>query len=159
MIYTNRVFEVYIPGDPIGQPRARATSRGKHAHVYNPTTTSTGKQHPIVFWKFLLASAINPLVPREPLAGPVSIHLSFYFKRPAKLMTKKAREDEFPYVIKPDADNLAKAVKDVMTQCGVYKDDSQVWHMGVTKKYTEKDSRRGAGVHISVYDDSKEMQQ
>lgn len=157
---TNRVFEVFVPGEPQGQPRARATIRAGHAAVYNPTKIGKHgqqRQHPIVAWKHKLSLFIMVNTPREPLTGPVSLHLTFFGSRPQLLMKKKANPDEFPDTRKPDADNLAKAVMDVMKNCGVYNDDAQVWSLSVRKRYVTKDSQRGPGVAIQVYDDTKEL--
>lgn len=152
----SRVIDLFIPGEPVGQPRARATMRAGHAAVYNPTRIGKRgqqRQHPIVAWKQLLTLMINQQTPREPLAGPVSVHLVFYGSRPKSLMTKKANPDEMPDLRKPDVDNLAKAVMDVMKNCGVYNDDAQVWSLVVKKRYVMKDSERGPGVYLQVYDD------
>lgn len=42
---------------------------------------------------------------------------------------KKLLLDGQPHTIKPDADNLMKAVLDA-----IYKDDSHIWHIGSIKK-------------------------
>lgn len=39
---------------------------------------------------------------------------------------------------RPDADNYIKEIKDAMTACGFWKDDSQVARLEVVKTYTEK---------------------
>ena len=46
---------------------------------------------------------------------------------------------------KPDCDNLAKAVLDVLTELKFWDDDSQVTHLTTTKQYGDK-----SGCQISI---------
>ena len=68
----------------------------------------------------------------EPLEGPLKCEVHCYFVKP-----KSAKRD-YPCV-KPDADNLLKAVLDGLN--GVcFKDDAQFIDKYVTKRYAEEES-------------------
>jgi Holliday junction resolvase RusA-like endonuclease len=77
---------------------------------------------------------------REPLTGPVICDLAFYFPRTKEMLDNpfKYGRQEFPCIAhnKGDIDNLQKAVFDVMTEVGVWKDDCQVYGGLVEKWYT-----------------------
>jgi len=125
----------FATGDPKGQPRPRAFSRGGHVRVYDPGTAEG--------WKGQIAIACKSKIPAEPIKGPVRIVLTFYFARPAShYFTGKRRDVRRPdapgaHLAKPDADNLAKAVLDAMTTLGFWRDDSQVCDLYVIKQYAD----------------------
>lgn len=153
-IPTTELFRVFIAGTPCGQPRPRGTSLGGRVRMYSPTKIGKGtkagvRTHPIVIWRQLLTLGLNPLIPREPIDFPVFVTMHFYFPRPAKLMARKATDGEIRYVSKPDADNVAKPILDVMTECRIWTDDTLA-DITVRRKYVRKDSTRGPGVFIQV---------
>jgi Holliday junction resolvase RusA-like endonuclease len=125
-------IQLFIPGLPVAQPRAKATIRGKHASVYNPKTADV--------WKAAIVSAIRPLM-GDTLLGPVRCILNFTLPRPASHygtgrnahLLKPTAPDA--HMKKPDADNLAKAVLDALSNAGTWRDDSQVCDLTVTKQY------------------------
>ncbi len=118
-------------GDPKGQPRPRAFSRGGMTRMYDPGTAEG--------WKGQIAAAAMPHKPAERLEGPLRVALLFYFARPKSHSNSKGIKPTAPEwrTSKPDADNLAKAVLDCITQLGFWKDDSQVASMDVRKRYAE----------------------
>jgi len=72
----------------------------------------------------------------DTVLGPIHVHLTFRFTRPAK----PARP--YPPI---DIDKLARAVLDGMTQGGIIEDDRHVTHLTATKEYAET-----AGVLIRI---------
>lgn len=134
---------VRVDGEPKAQPRPRAFSRGGHARVYDPGTAEG--------WKSLIAEAMRPNVPHEPITGPVEVSLVFEFSRPkAHFRTGKHSAELRPdapeyHTAKPDRDNLDKAVLDVLTTLGVLKDDSQVCTGIISKRYG---ARPGATIRV-----------
>ena len=66
----------------------------------------------------------------EPLTTFLAVSLELYVKRP------KSTEKEYP---KPDVDNYAKAVFDILNK-KLWVDDSQIVSMYVTKQWAPKDS-------------------
>lgn len=124
----------FVEGDPKGQPRARACIRGKHAGVYDPGTADV--------WKMAVAEAWR-CVRVEPFTGAVSLSLRFFFKRPKSHFGsgKNARNLKpsapWRHTLKPDCDNLAKAVMDVLTRLGAWEDDCRVNQLYVHRQWTE----------------------
>ena len=126
-------FIVY--GDPVPQPRARITTRGRFAHAYTP------KKHPIHAYRALVAKEWKTpwvALPRDPFSGPVTVSLVFYLERPASHLKKDGSpKASAPLYPRPDVDNLAKAVLDALTDAGAWADDSQVVSLGVRKKWSQ----------------------
>lgn len=116
-------------GDPKGQPRPRAFSRGGITRMYDPGTAEG--------WKGQIAAAAMPHKPAAQLEGPLHVTLLFRFARPKSHWSKKGLKPTAPeyHTSKPDADNLAKAVLDCITQLGFWRDDAQVAALDVRKKY------------------------
>lgn len=125
---------VKVRGNPKPQPRPRAFSRGGHTGVYDPGTSNE--------WKSCVKLAAAGTT-SETIACPVSVQLDFNFKRPASHYRtgKFSHElrDDAPrwHVKKPDADNLAKAVLDALTDMKFWHDDSQVISLTITKKWAD----------------------
>lgn len=74
---------------------------------------------------------------KTPLEGAIKMNILFQFKKP-KSWTKKKKEAAFWHTQKPDADNLAKAVKDALNGVA-YRDDSQICDMKLAKIWGETD--------------------
>lgn len=133
----------FVSGDPKGQPRVRATRRGSFAGVYDPGTADRWKACIRADWKALNVPAWS---------GPVKVRLDFFLPRPkGHFRTGKnasvLRETAPTYhVAKPDADNLAKAALDALTDAGAWGDDSGVAVLKVTKFYG---TRTGCEIRIS----------
>jgi len=138
------VFDVFIPGVPKGQPRARAFARnmgGKTvARMYDSNTAEA--------WKSEIAIGIRDVRPATPLEGPLVVDLTFIMPRPKSLMRKKDPDGQIPYDRTPDRDNLDKAVLDALTRLSVWRDDAQVCGGSVWKFYAAKDGRTGARLRV-----------
>lgn len=70
--------------------------------------------------------------------GPLHLALNFHMLRPKSHFKKDGmRKPIVPAYCqsKPDADNLAKAVMDAITNTGLWRDDSQVIYLSITKRY------------------------
>jgi Holliday junction resolvase RusA-like endonuclease len=132
-------------GLPKGQPRARATIRGRHAGVYDPGTANE--------WKHAVADAWR-LSSRPVLTGPLMVQLWFYFPRPKNHFRtgKNAAQlkDSAPkyHTNKPDLDNLAKAVLDELTRIGAWKDDAAVCHLQCVRLWAEGERTQGCTITI-----------
>jgi len=125
-------FTIYTK--PAGQMRARATIRGRHATVYKAAKQEQREQ--------TLAALLVPHKPSTPLEGPVLLYVNAVFACPAS-KSKKWREDALCGRIrpttKPDADNIGKHLKDVLTQMQFWGDDKQVVELVVRKWYGVRD--------------------
>lgn len=77
--------------------------------------------------------------PKEPLQGPVQVHLFFGLPIP-KSATKPRRRQMINGVIvpckRPDIDNLAYLVTNAMNEI-IYQDDSQIIDLTLSKRYSE----------------------
>lgn len=142
--------EFLVGGLPKGQPRPRAFARKMGdkfvARVFDAGTAEE--------WKGQVALAATKHRPAEPFQDAVQVRLYFLFPRPRSHFKTdgKRLKDSAPerYTKKPDADNLAKAVLDAITQLGgFWKDDAQVTRLVVTKNY----STLGSGCLVEIQED------
>jgi Holliday junction resolvase RusA-like endonuclease len=113
-----------IPGKPFGKQRPRATARGGFARVYTPRET--------VSFERQVGAIAHPLFD-HPITGPVRVAIIATFAPAASWSKKKAAAFVGqPHTQKPDADNIAKVVKDSLNRIA-WVDDSQVAEMFVSK--------------------------
>lgn len=134
------ILDIFVEGIPKAQPRIKATSFNGKLRVYTPNVANG--------WKQRISIAILPFVPQIPYTGPMSVNLVLYFPRPQRLM-KKTSPDQVWHAIKPDRDNLDKAVLDSLTQLKFWFDDSQVCDGHIQKTYTPKDGTSGLWISVS----------
>lgn len=119
---------IFIPVKPMPAPRPRA-GKGKDGKgvVHNPKA--------YMVWKQQLATILRPHF-RNPIEGPVTLEVDFYFQYP-KSWSRKKKETTVFHTSVPDLDNLVKAVKDSLNGIA-YKDDSQVCRSESNKYYSER---------------------
>ncbi len=129
-----------VDGDPVGKQRARYAKRGNFVQTYTPDKTRN--------YEFLIKeAAIQAMGSNEILETPVNLYL--YIRAPIpKSLPKKRLEaclsgSEKP-IKKPDASNVLKSVEDAMNGV-VYKDDSQIVNIHVTKVYSSQ-----SGIDVCV---------
>lgn len=120
-----------VDADPVGKQRARHRFTGKFVQSYTPNKTRT-------YETLLRDSATRAMGSSEPLETPVSLYL--YIRAPIPKSTPKKRLQEILDGLikptkKPDASNVLKSVEDAMNGV-VYKDDSQIVNIHVTKVYS-----------------------
>jgi Holliday junction resolvase RusA-like endonuclease len=119
-------MKIFIPGEPIAQPRVKVSTRGGFARAY------VDAKHPIHAYKQAIRLAyVN--AGGEVREGPVSVRIVCWFERP-KSHSKKRRQQPEPKTTKPDADNLAKGIGDALNEIA-YNDDGQVYRLAVEKWY------------------------
>jgi Holliday junction resolvase RusA-like endonuclease len=129
------VFTVFTK--PVGQMRARACIRGKHASTYKARDQEQREQ--------TLAALLAPYAPGTPMEGPLRLHINATFAIPhskSKAWQQAALIGDIRHISKPDADNIAKHIKDVMTGLGFWGDDKQVADLVVRKWYGTRDELR-----------------
>lgn len=138
------IATIRADGMPKGQPRPRAFSRGGRAAVYDPGTAEG--------WKSCVAMAAIELKGRA-LHQPLSVTMTFYLPRPRHHYRSngqlKPAAPVFMHDSKPDADNLAKAVLDALTNIQVWLDDDQVCELTV-RKYWEQPGTHQPGCVIRI---------
>jgi len=137
-----------VHGYPKAQPRPRGTLRGSKVHVYNPDSADD--------WKALIIDAAMKYQPQDPIEGPIEVNADFYFQRPTKhYFVRKDGNVLRPDVpalhyVKPDRDNLEKALLDALTLCRYWLDDCQVCAGEVRKLWGGVHHTQGPGVVVRV---------
>lgn len=134
------MITIKVPGQPAGKGRPRFSSRGGSVRAFTPAKT--------VSYENLIALAGQSAMDGQSLIeGPVQITVHANFQIPKSWSQKKrtAAGSSFIYHTgKPDADNIVKAVGDALNGI-VWKDDSQIAWLGVSKVYAETP---GLVVHV-----------
>lgn len=136
--------EVEVLGQPVGKgrPRAVRTPAGG-IRTHTPDRTAA--------YESLIAETVQRRLGGEGqqgrFAGPVEVVLTFALRRPKSV---SARKRPLP-VVKPDVDNLVKAVLDGLGRTSLWVDDSQVVSLSATKVYADDEGELPRTV-ISVCD-------
>jgi Holliday junction resolvase RusA-like endonuclease len=78
----------------------------------------------------------------DPIDEPVQVVMDFHFHRPASDQYRTR------HAVKPDIDKLARSVCDSLTTAKLWKDDSLVWSLALTKTYVPDEVDEG--VHIVI---------
>jgi Holliday junction resolvase RusA-like endonuclease len=131
-----------VNGTPKGQPRVKAYNRGGHAGVYTPDTANG--------WKEAVRIAAIPHRPEQPIDCPVTMELDVYFPRPKRLDGKKHPDGKIAHTAKPDSDNVAKAIMDVLTDSGFVRDDAVIYRLNVRKFYAARGAFPGAFIRLTT---------
>lgn len=76
---------------------------------------------------------LAPFRPPAPIEGALRLELCFVWPWRKSDAKQAAATDRIPYPSRPDADNLAKTVADVMATLGYFRDDAQVVELYVCK--------------------------
>lgn len=121
-----------VPGPPVAQPRAAATTIGGHARMYTPTKNKGGRSNGIAEYKALVRRMFGEAWSGAPLAGPVSVEIVAVFPRPQSHVWKRRPMPRCRHTTRPDADNVAKAVLDALTDLA-WRNDTQVARLVVAK--------------------------
>ena len=134
---------LHVIGTPAAEPRPRCACIGGRGKAYVKRSDEQKE------WRKAIGIQVDNHFDGERFQGPVAIEITLRFPRPQRLKRKK----DSPWMIrkdtKPDIDNLAKAILDVLTEKQVWKDDSQVYRLVINKYYVEKDQGRcGARIWI-----------
>lgn len=128
-----------IPGDP---PTATAQQKGRSSKTgawYKTPELRDAEQ------KYMAYAA--QARPPEPITGPVQLHVVFMFDHRGRHKDGEAK------TTRPDTDNMVKLLKDVLTRCGFWKDDAQVYDERVLKVWSSQ-----PGTVVIVEDMSEDEQ-
>lgn len=140
--------------------------------IYQPTKGKKGDKGAAAWekanaWEHALRTALVGHIPEKPWNGPVRLTVEAFFERPQKLLTKKSPSGAIRFNKKPDADNVVKAIMDVLVPTKaerkewkrlgkkpedvggfVLRDDCQV-HLGpVDRWYVAKDHAPGVWITL-----------
>ena len=146
------VASFFVAGDPKAQPRRRFRTVVRNGKTVGASYKDL--KNPVHTWKDLVALEAEKHLPVSPLTGPLRVSINFLFQRP-KSHYRTGRysqdlKDSAPmfHTAKPDRDNLEKAVLDILTQIGFWRDDAQVVAGEVLKRYENPGHRPGAYIWI-----------
>lgn len=107
-----------IPPTATHQERGCAIKNGKRRY-YNRNNDDAEQK---------LRAYLAKYVPEQPLTGALQVVCKWCYP------IKGKHKDGEPHTSKPDVDNLCKALYDIMTKLGYWKDDSQIYS-GITEKF------------------------
>jgi len=128
-----------IPVEPHGEGRGRAVTVGKGSRATARIITPPATRR----WRRQFAQLAAPHRPYEPypLGTALAVDVTAVFARPAYASRLSKRdgsllgghcEGRYPHTAKPDADNVAKAVLDALSDW--WGDDAQVADLNVSKR-------------------------
>lgn len=124
------MIELTLEGNPISKKRPRLSRRC----VYDPQSTEKNKIRSDLKIQMLSKRILKPL------EGPVCVETTFGMPTP-KSWPKKRLKNIFdkitPHTSKPDVDNLAKWVLDLLNGIA-FVDDAQVTRLSAKKVYTKE---------------------
>lgn len=132
-------YKFFVPGIPQPQPRVKACRIKGHTRVYTPGTANA--------WKDAVRKVGLQAKPGSLLTGPVYVRMVFAMPRPKYLSTRTYKDETGrAHTVKPDIDNLAKAVLDAMADW--WNDDCQVAMVQASKWYARLGGAPGVEVHV-----------
>jgi Holliday junction resolvase RusA-like endonuclease len=120
-----------VAGDPVPQPRARITTRGKFAHAYTP------RDHAIHQYRAAIAKAALHAGATPTTHEPITLIIDLVFKRPESHYTKKGLRSGAPVLPRPDVSNCQKGIEDALNGIA-WVDDKQVGKAIVEKSYGDE---------------------
>jgi len=144
----------FVQGTPKPQPRQRhfamKLKTGQYkARSYDPGTAEG--------WKAQIALAARDYLPTTPIEAPTRLYLLFLMPRPKSHYRTGKYAGELkltaPYwhTIKPDIDNLQKAVMDTLSQINFWHDDDLVCVGQIFKRYTVPGESSGLKIEIKLW--------
>ena len=134
------MLRFFVPGQPVGKGRPKATRQSGFVRMYTPAKT--------VSYESLVSHAAHVAMGSANLFdGPVSVVLCIRFQTPASWSKKKqalATGGGLWPTTKPDIDNIEKAIFDALNGV-VWRDDVQVCQVAKTKRYAS-----APGVDVTI---------
>ena len=117
--------------DFLGKPVAKKRHRTGNGHTYDPQSELKKRMEVEALYQ----------VRERMMTGPVKMRINAWFRRPKShyrsVDKQPVLKESAPnyHTSKPDADNIAKFYKDVLSGIA-YEDDRQVCDLRVVKKYS-----------------------
>lgn len=126
-----------VAGEPVAQARPRVVRTKTGVRGIDPAKSKNYK----AWVKFCALNAFRKLETKEPkklMAAPLKVKLLIYRSIPRsdsnKLKIQKQNNDVLP-TVKPDIDNVFKAVTDALTGI-IWQDDKQIVNAEIAKRFS-----------------------
>lgn len=136
---TELVFTVFGVAQPQGSAKAFMPKNARF-----PIVTSDNPQ--LKGWRQLVAQAASRALEGSGifLEGPIQVCADFYLPRPKSIGGKPKA-----HLTRPDVDKLSRAIGDALTGV-LYRDDSQITQLKVTKAYARVGESPHAVIAVST---------
>lgn len=134
-----RCISFVVPGAPMPLQRARITTRGKFARMYDTEKNTDNKLHVAMI-------AAKAMGKQSLIEDAVEVNLWVYIEKPKS----KQRKNSDPYPMptaKPDLDNCVKLIFDALNGIA-WVDDKQVCTLTCGKRWADE---RGARTVVEIY--------
>lgn len=133
-----------VPGPPVAKGRPRF-GRSRSGAPVTYTDAKTAAWEDTVAW-YARGAAQGQRWESEPIVVDVVAVLA----RPKRLLRRGDPDGEIAAPVKPDVDNLVKAVLDGLNRSGVWGDDGQVVRLVASKRYAAKGAGPETRVRVDV---------
>ena len=110
---------------PVACPRPRVTRRG----VFYPNK--------YIEWTKTAERMLRDLR-LSMMTGAIELDITFVIKRPKSLMRRADPDERIAHTKRPDLDNYLKSFLDAAQKAGLFNDDSQIYRVDASKKYSAK---------------------
>lgn len=127
------MIRIEVPGPAVAQGRPRATAVFGHVRLYDPPKSHAYKE-------LVKGFAMQAMGQRPPTKRAVSCRLMIYRQIPASDSRHKRDMKASGFIrptVKPDVDNVFKAVTDACTGI-VWHDDNQIVEAHIVKQYSDR---------------------
>lgn len=147
-----QLINIYVPGDPIPQGQMFARLRRDGRPYLAPQTSKKWKE-----WRNKVTVAAQEALGKQKTTHEKQgyrVSIRFVFGRPPSHLKKDGslrKGQRNQHLIKPDIDNLVKAIHDSLTRAGVWGDDCEVVSLVAQKEYAR--GMLKAGAYIKIYED------
>ena len=118
-----------IPGKPVAQGRPRFYRRGKYVSAVDPQASRVYKAD----ISYIAKKELEKIGFEKLMEGAIGLKIKAYFPCPKSQYRKTNPRPERHHPKRPDADNIAKSVKDGLNGV-LYHDDGQIAELIIKKR-------------------------
>ncbi|ANJ26787.1 RusA family crossover junction endodeoxyribonuclease [Agromyces aureus] len=123
---------IFVPGTPVPQGSKKGFARGRFVNIVDDNADTLKP------WRATVAHHAD--IGRT-FDGPLEVTLTFHMPRPQRPRWSRP-------AVKPDADKLARAILDGLTDGGLIADDARVVDLHIHEEYA--DTRTGVDIEVKA---------